>query len=186
GGASKTKFTPAEVAAGACNKQNQGSGTTTTCTGTEEYSSCLETKCQAQYEACLGKGYKSGDYTGGICETYLKCTSAAADTCNSGCMQDSNCTSCFSSMIGQCALSAGCTLPMCTTSTAGTSGGGSGTGGGAGTGGSGGKTCADLDACCATLDSTKKPQCEQAASSVKAGGDGPCGQVYTIFCGAGG
>ncbi|MDB5215066.1 MAG: hypothetical protein JWO86_2993, partial [Myxococcaceae bacterium] len=54
---------------------------TSTCTQaeTDSYNSCLTTMCDAQYQAALGSGYKTGSY-GGACGTYITCTQACA--CN--------------------------------------------------------------------------------------------------------
>jgi hypothetical protein len=154
-----------------CNMQSSSSGVT--CTGSDQYSSCVESKCATQYKKCFGDGYQSGQ-TGGVCGTYLDCVGKAADPCKSGCTPSSECQSCESTDIAGCVVSAGCTLPTCTVMT-GTSGSGTGTGGRSGgsggstTGGAGAAaagTCKDVTACCAKIsDANTKMACQQVASS---------------------
>jgi hypothetical protein len=174
-GGGTSKLTPAEVAAGGCSKQSGSSGGST-CTGQAEYQACLETMCASQYSTCLGANYKSGDFTGGTCATYLTCVKDAPDSCSNTCQNDSACMTCLTTDLGNCALNSGCISKLnCST-------GGAGSGGGAGISGNG-KTCKDLDACCASLsDASQKSMCMQSASAVKAGGDAVCGQVVTIYC----
>jgi hypothetical protein len=148
----------------------QSSSTTATCTGTDQYSACLESKCATQYKKCFGDNYQSGQ-TGGVCGTYLDCVGKAADPCHSSCTPSSECQSCESTDIAGCTASAGCALPMCTVKTGASGTGGSGksggsAGSGAGTAGAAAAgTCKDVSACCAKVtDANLKSACQTVAS----------------------
>jgi hypothetical protein len=160
---------------------NTGTGT---CTAEQNkaYSDCIISKCDAQYQACLGAGYKSGSYSG-PCGAWIGCTAkcGCGDTaCRSACgLPDATCQACFTGQLATCVTSSGCTAPVCTgTGTGGTGGGTGGTGGG--TGGTGGSTtggCGALMKCCASANNASiKSACEAQYNALKsqAGSDMAC------------
>lgn len=140
----------------------------------DAYSQCAITKCSADYERCMGPNYQKGEY-GGACKDYFECTTACDcdDTaCLQGCQQSSECQSCFLDL-GQCVAS-NCELPAC-------AGGSDGVDVGDGVD-LGSATCADLEACCASIaDANQKAQCEQTYNAVRAGGDLACSASYSVF-----
>jgi len=148
-----------------------GSSNTCTAAETQAYSDCVMGKCDATYTECFGSGYKDGNF-GGACSTFAACTNACA--CNdTACYQacgapPAACSTCLQK-IGTC--SSGCTAPACMS--AGSSGS---------SGSSGGKTCDDLQTCCAAItDSTKKTQCETTYNAIKSSGDTACNAAYSGY-----
>jgi hypothetical protein len=191
------KLTAEQLASGACDQRAGGSQSN--CKGVAEYNACVTTACDSKYKECMGENYKSGDFKGSPCETYMTCALGAKDQCNpTECMIDSTCQSCFvgfSSCAKDCVSKLDCsaaTTAGTSGGTAGTSGGTAGTNGGSagtngGTAGTGGlpatdKTCADLDACCLTLADAQKAQCQQAAGFARMGGDQVCGNLAMSYC----
>jgi hypothetical protein len=166
-----------------CNK-GAGSGSTVTCTGQAEYDTCIESKCATQYQKCLGAGYKSGNFAGGACESYMGCIAKAADPCNNSCgVPTGDCLNCFMTDLSSCQQSSGCAEPVCTVS--GGTGGGTGAGGSVGAGGgvgAGGSTasgtCADLKACCDKTTGSVQTGCNAAYTQAN-GDNSVCAQVYT-------
>jgi hypothetical protein len=165
------------------------------------YSDCLISKCDAQFQACYGSGYKSGSFSG-ACGPYLTCISKCGCTdmaCKSACTITPDCQTCITGMLAGCALSSGCTLPVCTgtgtggtagAGTGGTAGAGTGGAGGAGTGGAGGSGgggtgCAALSTCCAAFaDAGAKMACQQALAEFQmlgAQGDQACTQAVSLY-----
>lgn len=160
------KPTPMQVAAGACNMTAGDAG----CTGLVEYQACVAMSCKATYETCLGKNYQSGDYSGSVCEAYARCNTEAADPCNADCTIDEACQTCFadfSNCATQCVSLLDCG-GLTTFPDAGDIGGG--------------KTCADLDACCASLSGDTKASCEMYADQIRPSGDMFCGAAVPAFC----
>jgi hypothetical protein len=158
------------------------------------YANCLIGKCDTQFQACYGPGYKSGTFSG-PCATYLNCVTkcGCGDTaCRAACTVGSECTTCLGS-VANCALSSGCALPVCNgtggTAGAGTGGtAGTGTGGTAGTGtggagGTGGGTgnCAALNACCASIANAQlKMACQMQAGLIQ-GNDQTCAALLSSY-----
>jgi hypothetical protein len=169
-----------DVAGGACEMMSSSSGAE--CKGTDDYSTCVEKACSDEYKTCLGAGYKSGNFSGGKCETYFKCVTGSKDKCDNDCELDANCTGCFTGTLASCQLNSGCTLPTCTAS-----GGSGGSSGGAGMTGipMGNKTCKDVEACCNSLQADQKSTCLMAYNGAKAGGDSVCSILYSTLTGAG-
>lgn len=140
----------------------------------DNYGKCPIEQCDAEYQACLGSGYKSGAFTG-PCKAYFDCTNACAcgDTaCLTKCTQDSACTSCLTQKVAPCTQSK-CPPPSCLTggTTLPTSDAGS----------SSGTACADLDACCAQMTGADKDQCTQIATSAKSAGAAACGPILSQY-----
>ena len=133
----------------------------------DAYGQCAVQNCDAQYQKCMGAGYKSGSF-GGLCGTYISCTQKCGcndNACYQACGQpDMACTSCLTNDLNACVQSK-CTLPKCFGVN---------------------KTCADLQACCAKLtDMTKKATCDATYNAVKSSGDIACNaaiQNYKTEC----
>jgi len=156
------------------------------------FTDCLYGKCDAQFQACYGAGYKSGSF-GGVCQTYIGCFAKCAcgdNNCRIACGSPmGDCATCQMNL-GLCVGSAACPAPNCGGGTggsgAGTGGSGGGTGGtSGGTGGTGGPTggtCADLMKCCnAMTNADQKAQCNQAYTSVMAAGEQACSGILMIY-----
>jgi hypothetical protein len=67
-----------------------GSSKGQTCTGEAEYASCTVAACRAEYEACYGSNFASGNFTGSTCADLMACQlkcpcDATATTCESSC-----------------------------------------------------------------------------------------------------
>jgi hypothetical protein len=174
-GSGMVSGSPAEKAS-MCAAMQMG-GMDSNCEGVDEYVSCVQTACDAGYKTCLGANYKSGDFSGGMCESFGDCLASATDC---SCTPDGTCMSCFVSNLVSCALS--CPLPMCTAGGAGTGMAGGGAGTGAATGG---KTCDDLEACCNSLDEAIKMTCLMQLGVVKAAGDVACSAAYSAYASLG-
>jgi hypothetical protein len=175
GGGGTATITKEEALAGACDSERADANTT--CTGTAEYTSCIETMCADGYTMCLGANYKTGDSTGSPCETYMSCLNTAADKCT--CVKDSACLNCLADKLGSCSVSASCTRPQCTMNAAGTGGGTAGTGGG-------GLTCDQVLACCNQLSGEEQTNCVNQVNQIKAGGDAVCAAAGQVICSAAG
>jgi hypothetical protein len=156
---------------------------TGTCTAEQNkaYSDCVTSKCDAQYQMCLGAGYKSGSY-GGPCGAWVGCTAKCGcddQNCRTACgLPPMECQTCFTGQLTACLGSSGCTAPVCTgTGTGGSGGGTGGTGGGSG-------TCNDLMRCCASMTN---PQLQMACNAQynalkgQAGSDNACGMVAAQY-----
>jgi hypothetical protein len=154
-------------ASGTCDPAADPTGMGADCTA---YSECMQENCSSEYEACLGANYQEGDFSGGDCEMYMNCVvdCDCDSTCTQACDLDSACQNCFIGLaFAGCASACSAQLNECAGSqgTGGTSGGGgsSNTGGSGGTGGIPGlsdATCADLAACCPTLDANTQASCD--------------------------
>jgi hypothetical protein len=172
GGGGSSNMSAEDVAAGNCNM----TGGETECTGVEQYMACLNNTCG--YDECYS----------GPCASYIDCLSNADDACSAAqdgtCSPSSECTSCFISD-ANCALNCASNL-QCTGGNAGA--GGSGSSGGAGAGGTAGVgglpegTCADLDACCASLPGDEGSSCMMVADAAKMAGDIACAVYIDAFC----
>jgi hypothetical protein len=164
-----------------------------TCTGEDAYNTCMMAACGAEYKACFGNNYASGNFTGGVCADWVNCMlkcpcDATATTCETNCNMSLTtaagqpCMTCVLSLSACVETGAGaaCTAPVCTptgtatntatntvtlttTSTTTTT--------------STGTNCAALQACCAKMaDATMKTACQSAATS--AGGvDSTCALI---------
>ena len=146
----------------------------------QDCADCMTTKCDSAYQACLGAGYKTGNYSGGACQTYMDCVTAcdcSDSACYEGCsdkigkdMSDP-CLSCLVNNLGSCEM-ANCAAECGISSGLGGAGGGSGAG------------CAALSACCAALgaDSPLKTSCD---SVLAANNDTACSTTYDAWKAAG-
>lgn len=138
-----------------------------------DYTNCEQTKCDSAYQDCLGAGYKTGSFTGGKCETYMKCVTACnCDTnCTKNCTMDSACQGCMTGPLQTCVTSnCSAELQKC----AGTGGSGSG-------GASGGGTCADLESCCNKLSGSDQTNCMTTYNQIKAAGDAVCNTALQTY-----
>ena len=157
-----------------------GGMSTSTCTQSEidSYNNCNFSMCDAEYQAALGSGYKTGSYAG-ACGTYITCTTA----CPCG---DSACTQkCgLPDMACQTAIgkASSCSQMKCPQPACFKSGGTSGTSGGtSGTSGTTMHTCAELMACCAKIaDASIKSACDQTYTAVMAS-ESNCNAVYASY-----
>ena len=145
-----------------------GGGDETTCTEaeTQAHWSCMTSKCDAQFSACYGSGYKDGSF-GGTCGDYITCVTACE--CNdTTCMQKcpipgDDCASCVEKL-STCMEQ--CPEPACMK--------GDGTGDG--------KSCTELEDCCAAKeDEEERSACEQALE-LAGGNDVSCGAIYDSMC----
>ncbi len=150
-----------ELAAGGCEEQNTFNEDD--CDGLDDYADCVESDCGHYYDECLGSGYEDGNFAGSPCEEFMDCVAESDDTCNNDCELGTECGTCFLAM-GQCAKDNCFNLLDCYNDD-----------------GNGG--CADLDACCASLEEESRVVCEMQAQAVKPGGDYVCQITYNIFCG---
>lgn len=137
----------------------------------DTYSSCVQDKCDTEYQKCYGAGYKDGNF-GGACGTYVACVQKCGcnnTSCVTACGQpDSDCSTCLQ---GFATCSQGCTLPACYAESTPDSGAGS----------TATHTCAQLTACCAKVASgALQDACNSTASS---GQDAQCSAVYSAFSG---
>jgi hypothetical protein len=155
-GSTGSEVTLEEFTSGAC--QREEGGEADDC-DYSEYTECYQTQCQSEYEMCLGAGYKQGNFSGGVCETYMECVMESADVCENDCEIDAECTNCFLSF-GTCGSS--CTLPECA--------GGGTTPTGTLPQTSGG--CDELEDCCGDLPEDQTQNCELV---LQAGQDSLCG-----------
>jgi hypothetical protein len=166
---SGSKPSAAQLASGEGCADQSGMGAASDC-DTSSYANCLETQCSAQYQGCLGAGYKSGDLSGGRCEEFMNCTLASADPCSAtDCVPSDDCTACLSE-IANCAFGAACELPEC-------AGGGAATPGASPTSGGG---CAALMTCCASLTGTDQTDCNDTMNSL-GGLDQACDAALSIY-----
>lgn len=160
------KPSAAELASGeAC--MEGGTGAPADC-DVSSYSACVENQCSNQYEACLGAGYKSGNFSGGRCEEYFNCALDSADPCNPpDCTMPEDCLACMGELAA-CSMSSGCELPECAGGGGPTPMGGPSAGGG----------CAALMTCCSSLDGDNQSQCETVLGIDN---DLACDQTLSIF-----
>ena len=145
-----------------------GSTGTTDCEGIDEYTECVQEACADEYETCLGPNYKSGNFSGGMCESLADCTEMADDPCS--CDADAECINCFVDNLVSCSQT--CPLPSC--------------GGGGGTAGTGSvpqsdKTCDDLEACCMSLDDQIGMACLMQFDAIKSAGNVACSAAYSAY-----
>jgi len=154
---------------------------TQTCTGEDAYATCLESNCDSQLKAMLGSGYASGSFSG-ACAAFMNCElacpcDATAATCESTCtttnlLGDSNCAA-AAMAVETCSTAAGCVQGVCTATTPTSTGPGTTTGTG---------SCAQVQACCATMAGTAyAASCAQVSS----GGEAACAQAYAAWVQAG-
>lgn len=165
-----SKPSPAELADGsACMDEGAAGPEASDCDMTE-YSECIQETCSAEYEACLGAGYASGNLSGGRCEEFIQCSMDSADPCNpTGCTPSDDCTACFVE-IANCGISAACELPECA------GGGGPSPSGSVNLEGG----CTELEACCASLSGDMATQCEDSVTQLM-GIDLACASALSIY-----
>ncbi len=167
GGGSTSSSSSSSSSGGFKDCSGQTSSGTTKCTQAEldTYSQCTQSNCQTEAKACYGDSYLNGSF-GGVCGPYITCTQKCEcnDTaCYQACATslDQNCQTCqttYSNCIQQ-----KCPAPSCLT-------------------GGTGKTCSDLQACCAKIPAGQdKTTCETVYDSVKAQGDATCDAVYQQY-----
>jgi len=150
--------------------------TPSSCSASEvkAYGDCATSKCDSDYQKCLGDGYKKGSYSG-LCGDYYKCLTACDcgdNTCLTDCgLPPSDCTQCLLTA-SQCTQDK-CETPACfNAGDAGFAFDGSLPGSD--------KTCADLKTCCDSA-TTGKSDCTTAYDQAKPAGDFACGIVYTAL-----
>jgi hypothetical protein len=156
---------PAEdAAAGMCEMVDETEG----CTGLPAYQECLQTECN--FDECYA----------GPCATFVDCLSEAESPCGAvqdgTCERSQECTDCFmadANCLINCYEHVDCGGGMAGTG---------GAGGEAGTGGLPEGTCADLDACCATLADEEGMACTLVADSAREQGDLACAVYVDAFC----
>lgn len=166
-GSGSTNYTAEELASGACEQQQgEESG------DCDAYVECAQEQCQSEYEMCLGSGYRSGNFSGAVCETFIECSISADDQCENDCPLDQACQNCFVSTLGSC-VSSKCSAELSECS------------GGANTNvdldGVGTATCADLEACCGSMSGSDASTCQMQLDAVSAGGDLGCSTVYSVY-----
>jgi hypothetical protein len=103
---------------GECTGESSGK----VCTGEAEYQTCLISKCDAQFKACLGNDYSKGTFLG-PCADFMKCEmNCPCDATSSACALNcytaagSTCVPCLLTA-NSCMTSAGCIEPVCTPGT---------------------------------------------------------------------
>lgn len=151
-----------------------------TCTGVDAYVSCLQTACNDGLSQCFGPNYATSEYTGSVCADYAACATTSP-TCGS-CVPSSGCQTCLTSLVS-CIQGSTCTAPFCTGGT-GIGGTPSADGGGSSDGGTVIQgTCADLQACCDTIqDPSGQSACLQTLADAKArAGDPDCAVVLSTY-----
>jgi hypothetical protein len=159
---------------------SSGGMSTNTCTQAEvdTYNNCNFSMCDAEYQAALGSGYKTGSYSG-ACGTYLTCVNACAcgDTaCQQKCgLPDSACQTALGNA-STCSQTK-CPQPACFKS--GTDAGTSGT---SGSSGSVAHTCADFASCCAAKSGSDQTTCQQVYDAIKGSGDASCNAAFSSYC----
>jgi hypothetical protein len=153
-----------------------GSTSGQTCTGEAAFNSCIMTACGAQYQACFGSNYASGNFAGSACADFLTCEiqcpcDATAKTCEYTCYTQhaavgSACSNALLAL-GVCAAAntaptGACVSPVCTggtppdTSTSTT------------TSTTTGPNCAAVAACCARMtNATMQSACLQSIPNMK-------------------
>lgn len=144
--------------------------TGTSCTEAEmkPYSDCLLSKCDAAYKKCYGDGYRSGSFSG-PCGTWIACVQKCdcSDTgCILACQSDDACQTCASE-VESCHDT--CEEPECSKQGVPDSGDG------------GSATCADLQACCDSMEPGEKKDGCQSAKDGSNGDDATCAQYYGTF-----
>lgn len=132
----------------------------------DSYASCVKSSCDNQFRACYGD-YESGTF-GGACGETLNCVSACGcndNECKKNCKEqvtDDAAEACNDCLKGVVQCISACAAPSCldeggdqetTEPDSGTSTTPTGT------------ACAELSACCATLDESIQSQCNTLASS---------------------
>ena len=145
--------------------------TGTSCTPAEiqSYGECLSNACDAEYKACFGPDYMSGQFSG-VCGTVYGCYARCAcnDTaCRTRCgVPDATCQLCLANNFAGCMNS--CTPPACTGATNPDAGGF--------------YTCADLMRCCGLLtDATQKMVCNIYYQQASPNGNAICSPFYQSF-----
>jgi hypothetical protein len=143
----------------------------------DAYVACLEAACPSELSTCFGPGYAAGDFSGGVCAEYATCATSAADPCQNDCSADATCQTCLGELVS-CVQTSACQVPICPASDGGTT-----TDGGTGIAG----TCADLEACCASLaDPTAEASCNETLAAARTrAGDSDCAVVYSSYKSAG-
>jgi hypothetical protein len=162
-----------------------------TCTGEAEYENCLLTACGAEYKACFGANFASGDFTGSPCADFIKCEMACpCDATGQAC--EANCATQYAAMGSACytAITAlatcvganvtpngSCVPPVC-------SGGPTGTSTSTDTSTSTG--CAEALACCTSLGATYGAAvAQQCAAALSGQTDAVCAQLVASYRQAG-
>ena len=138
------------------------------------YVTCVKNKCSAAYKTCLGAGYESGQFSGGTCEDYMNCVSkcnsggTCDENCAAECTMGSACQTCLANEVtdcvfNECSAELGACFEVDLPDFE--------TGGG----------CAELEACCASLEGDAKTSCDSLYDSVSATGDVGCGTVLSTY-----
>ena len=170
------------------------------CTGEAAYAACSMNACGAQYQACFGSNYASGNFTGGACAGFMTCElqcpcDSTAQTCEMNCSTQYlvtaagvTCAACLETL-SACVTAAKtpptgtgtCAPPVCTTTPAPTS---TATSTATSISTATGTNCLALQACCATIPVALASAC-QASLTNAAGVDTTCALIVSGFKQAG-
>ena len=78
------------------------------CANGEARLACLEQECADVFTQCFGRGYRSGDYTGALCESGLECLAASPLACDEACAATPTCLNCVANDLEACGQSNDC------------------------------------------------------------------------------
>jgi hypothetical protein len=150
-----------------------------------QYNSCVQDACDAQFRACYGPNFATGGAASGACGAYATCTNACGCNASSACVQacgqpSSECLSCTVTL-GSCILGASsCTRPACLGESPDLDAGISLDGGFPGLD-AGNHTCADLLGCCNTLSGQQQTTCLAGYNALMSSGDAACSAAYAAL-----
>jgi hypothetical protein len=88
-------------------------GCEATCNNADVRYACVEGACTTAYTKCFGAGYRSGDYTGGVCKEGLECLARSAVACQADCSPTPTCFDCVVEDLVTCAEGSGCPSADC-------------------------------------------------------------------------
>jgi hypothetical protein len=138
----------------------------------DPYDQCVTAACDTTTRECFGAGYKTGDFSGGACSSWLDCSNRCGCTdtaCQEKCPAPADaCAACISKML-TCQEGAKCAKPACMA-------------GGSPDSGSPDPACADLQACCDQIsDAAQQSTCQRQHD----GDPSKCSEVHGSFQAAG-
>jgi hypothetical protein len=150
-----------------------------TCPLMDAYIDCLEAQCSNELSQCFGAENRRGNFAGGSCADFASCATTAGDPCQNDCAPDATCQTCLGGLVS-CIQNGECRAPLCPDEPDGGAPPGDG-------GTTIGGTCADLEACCATLgEGAARDACLQTLFAARArGGDADCAIVFSSYKSAG-
>jgi len=88
-------------------------GCETPCANADARYACIEEACADVYAKCFGGSYRSGDYTGGVCESGLECLASSPVACEADCSPTPTCFDCVANELVTCAQSSECPALDC-------------------------------------------------------------------------